>query len=87
MFQNKELGAVEWKLSRDKNFHEFHSFVAICESFLCEFLGYAILWRSKSEQSVKVFSTNIVFSTKLQKFSPSKVSHYTLQLAPSFHFC
>ena len=30
-----------------------------------------------SKQSVKVFSTKIVFSTNLQKISSSKVSRYT----------
>ena len=39
-----------------ENFRKLHSFVAILESFLQEILGCAILWRGKSEQSMKVFS-------------------------------
>ena len=35
------------------NFCEFHGFVTIYESFLCQIWGHAILWHSKSEQSTK----------------------------------
>ena len=41
-------------------------------------LGHEILWCGKSEQSAKVFSAKIVFFTNSQKFSPSKVSRYTV---------
>ena len=51
-------------------------FVAIHESFLREILERGVLWRSKSEQSVKVFSTKIVFFTNSRKYSPSKLSRY-----------
>ena len=56
-------------LSREENFCEFCGFVAIRESFLCEILGYAVYWRSKSEQSVKVFSANIYYSNTLSNFT------------------
>ena len=46
---------------------------AICKSFLCKIWGHGILWLSKSEQSAK-----IVFFTNSWKFSPSKVSRYTV---------
>ena len=42
-----------------ENFHEFCSFVAIHESFLCKILGHGVLWRSTSEQSTKVFFVKI----------------------------
>ena len=38
------------------NFCEFHSFVAIRESFLSKVLGCGIFWHGKNEQSAKVFS-------------------------------
>ena len=53
-----------------ENFHEFCSFVAIHESFLCKILRHGVLWRSTSEQSTKVFFVKI---TNLRKFSPLKV--------------
>ena len=46
-----------------ENFREFHGFVAVCESFLCEIWGRGILWGSTSEQSAKVFSMKIIFFT------------------------
>ena len=49
-------------------------------------LGCDVLWRGKSEQSVKLFSVKIVFFTNLRKFSPLKVSRYTVLGASSgFH--
>ena len=54
--------------------------MAICECFLCEMWGHGILWCSKSEQSTKVFSANIIFFTNSWKFSPSKVSCYTVYM-------
>ena len=67
------------KLSRSReNLCEFHSFVAICENFLCKIFGHGVIWCSKSEKSAKVFSVKIVFFTNSRKFSPSKVLHYTV---------
>ena len=59
---------------RGRNFCEFHSFVAICESFSAKFWGLAVFRRGKSKQSVKVFSVKIVFFTNSRRFSPSKFS-------------
>ena len=56
------------------------NFVAIRESFLCKIWGHGTLWHSKSEQSTKIFSAKIVLFTNLRKFSPSKVSRYTVYL-------
>ena len=66
------------KLSRKKKktFANFRGFVAICDSFLCEIWECGVFRHSKSEQSVKVFSTKIVFFTNSRKFSPSKVYRY-----------
>ena len=61
-----------------ENLHEFHSFVAICESFSHEIWGCGIPWYSTSEPSVKVFSAKIVFFINSQKFSLSKVFFYTV---------
>ena len=57
-------------------------FVAIHDSFLRKILGRAFYWQGKSKQSVKVFSVNIVFFTNSRKFSPSKVSHCTVNKEP-----
>ena len=65
------------KLSRKKTFANF-SFVAVCESFLHEIWRCGILWRGTSKQSTKVCSTKIIFFTDSRKFSPSKVSRYTV---------
>ena len=67
-FQGRKLSRILW-------------FVAIHKSFLHEIWGHGIHWRGKSEQSAKVFSAKIVFFTNSQKFSPSKVSRYTLRCA------
>ena len=71
------------KLSREK-LSWISQFVAICESFLCKVLGCGILWHGKNEQSMKFFSTKIVFFINLRKFSPLKVSLYTVSLG-HFH--
>ena len=57
------------KLSREKT---FTNFVVL---WLC---AKVIFWCSKSEQSAKVFSAKIVFFTNSRKFSPLKVSRYTV---------
>ena len=49
-----------------------------CESFLCKIWGRCFFWCGKSEQATKVFSTKIIFFTNSHKFSPSKVSLYTV---------
>ena len=54
---------------------EGENFRANFESFLREIWGRRVLWRGKSEQSAKVLSAKIVF---IIKFSPSKVSRYTV---------
>ena len=56
-----------------ENVCEFHSFVAIHESFLRKIWGVV----SFGMESVKVFSATIVFFTNLQ-FSPLKVSCCTV---------
>ena len=71
-----------------ENFREFHGFVGICESFLCEICWHGIRWRDKREQSANVFSTKIIFFTNSPKFSPLRVSRYTLgqqSLDPNTH--
>ena len=63
---------IAWNYRGRNSWHfvcEFCSFVANHKSFLHK------IWGCKSEQSMKVFSTKIVF---LWKFSPLKVSHYTV---------
>ena len=53
-------------------------YVAVSESFLCEFWRCGILWRGTSKQSAKAFSAKIIFFTNLWQFSPLKVSRYTV---------
>ena len=72
-----EVYTVQRETFEGENFREFRGFVAICESFLHEFLRHGIFWGGgKSEQSVKVFSMKIVFFTNSQTFSPPKVFCY-----------
>ena len=61
-----------------ENLCEFRSFVAVCESFLRKIWGHGVLWCGTNEQSAKIFSAKIIFFTNSQKFSPLKVSHYTV---------
>ena len=49
-------------------------FSPIRKSFLHEIWGCGVLWRSRSEQSAKVFSTKIVFFTNSRKFFLRKFS-------------
>ena len=56
---------VERETSEGETFREFRGFGAICESFLREIWGRGVLWRGKSEQFAR-------------KYSPSKVSRYTV---------
>ena len=68
------------KLSREKFFFEFCSFVAICVSFLCEIWRRGVLWHGKSEQSAKVsIHENGIFH-QFVKFSLLKVSRYTVSI-------
>jgi len=56
----------------------FTSFVAIrVKVFFTKFEGVAS-FGGTSEQSIKIFSGNFFFSTNLRKFSPVKVSSYTV---------
>ena len=57
-----------------ENFHEFRGFMAIRESFLREIWGMASFGTAKANNPQK-FSPQISNS---QKFSPSKVSRYTV---------
>ena len=60
------------KLLREKT---FVNFVVL---WVYVYLGLGVLWCSKSEQSAKVFSMKFIFFTNSRKFSPSKVSRYTV---------
>ena len=55
-----------------------HSFVAII--FLHEIWRHGVLSSGKSEQPQKFSPRKSYFFTNLRKFSPSKVSHYTVIL-------
>ena len=65
------------KLSRKKTFANFAVLWLFAKVFSWS-LGAWRLWRGTSEQSVKVFSAKIVFFANSRKFSPSKVSRYTV---------
>ena len=66
---------------RHRGYHFFAThFYAVTHSFLREIWGHSICWRSKREQSAKVFSAKIgVFFSNSLKFSLSKVSRYTVR--------
>ena len=65
---------IQQETFKGEKLHEFRSFVAIREIFFLKFAYFG----GTSEQSMKVFSTKILFFTSSQKFSPTKVSHYTV---------
>ena len=69
------------KLSREKTFHKFHGFCGYSRKFSLLNLGvwHPLVWQ-KYKQFAKVFSTKIVHFTNSQKFSSSKVSHYSVFL-------
>ena len=46
--------------------------------YSCEIWGRGVLWCSKTKQSTKVFSAKIIYFTNSRKFSPLKVSRYTV---------
>ena len=81
------LGFLSWPLTSDsllttecciaENFHEFHGFVSIHKSFLREIWGVAFFGVAKASNPRK-FSPRKLYFTNLRKFSPSKVSHYTV---------
>ena len=54
------------------NFSEFWGFVAIHESFLYKIWG-VVSFGGTSEQSAKVFSVKILFSTNSQKFPAAEL--------------
>ena len=66
------------KLSREKTFAS----VAICESFLNKFRGVPSFGAAKASNPWKFSPQISYFFTNLQKFSPSKVSHYTAATSP-----
>ena len=69
--------ALNVKLSREKTFANFAVLGYTCK-FSPQNLGRGVLWCDKSEQSPKVFSMKMSFFTNLRKFSPSRVSRYTV---------
>ena len=68
------------KLSREKAFANFKILWLFAKVFFVKFWGMAS-FVSTSEQSAKFFPVKIFFSTNLRKFSPAKVSRYTVILA------
>jgi len=68
---------------KEKTFANFVVLWLHTKVFSAKFGVWHPLARQK-EQSVKVFSTKIVFFTNSWKFSPSKVSRYTVLWTPDF---
>ena len=60
------------KLSREKTFQEFRSFVAICKSFLCKIWGCGVLWGGKVSNPRKFFLRKSYFSPIRESFRPRK---------------
>ena len=66
------------KLSREKTFANFEVLGPSAKVFSAKSAVIPTNWWGK--QSTKVFSANFLFSTNSRKFSPSKVSRYTVSL-------
>ena len=62
---------------RGRLLSQISQFCGYTRKFSPRNLGCGVLWHCKNEQSTKVFSAKIVFLPICEKFSPSKVSHYT----------
>ena len=65
------------KLLREK-ISQISQFCGYLQKFSPQNLGRGVLWHGISEQSTKVVSAKIILFTNPQKFSPSKVSLYTV---------
>ena len=65
---------------RGRKLSQMLRFCGYLRKFSLRSLGAWVLWRSKNEQSAKVFSAKIVFFTNSRKFSLLKVSCYTVVL-------
>ena len=65
---------------RRRKLCEFRVFFWLIVKVFPRKLGAWHPWSSKSEQSVKVFSTKIIFFTNSRKFSHSKVFRYAVYL-------
>ena len=59
------FNSIQRETFEGENFHKFQGFVAIHKSFLYKSWSFD----GMSKQSVKVFSTKVVFSTNLRKLS------------------
>ena len=73
-----ELHKMQYRNFRERKLSQISRFCGYSQRFSPQNLGVWHLWRCKSEQPAKVFSTKIVFFTNSRKFSPSKVSRYTV---------
>ena len=79
---NKEVAAIEQRCDTTRqetfegeNFRKFQGFVAVCKRFLHEIWGCGIFCES--------FLYENLFSTNSRKFSPTKVSCYTVVKQPA----
>ena len=61
-----------------ENLRKFQRFAAICESFLREIRERGIFWQQQQQAICESSLRENLISAKLQKFSPLKVSHYTV---------
>ena len=69
---------------RGRKLLQISQFCGYLWKFSPQNFGRCFLWCGKSEQAAKVLSTKIIFFSNLHKFSPSKVSLYTV---PCFISC
>ena len=63
------VNTVKQETFEGENLHDFHSFVAICESFLWEIWGCSILWRGNLQ---KFSPQKLYFSLICESFPPQK---------------
>ena len=79
------LHTIQRETFEGENFCEFRSFVTIRESLLHEIWGRGILWCAARVSNPRKFSPQkSYFFTNLRKFSPLKVSRYTVDLCCIF---
>ena len=77
-FSNLSYDTVWRETFEGENFHKFRDFTATHESFLHEILGMPHPSMRISLHSTKVFSAKCSLPTDPRRFSPSKVSRYTV---------
>ena len=75
---NNQSNCKQWESFKRENFHKFRGFGAISESFFIKFRGWAMCQLRPYLRIAGGTKNSRNFLTNLQKLSPSKVTHYTV---------